>query len=178
MTKEWILTGAPGAGKTVLLRQLEVDGVDVIEEAATDVIALVQGRGVAEPWRLDDFLVSIAWLQVRRASRPAVGPVRVADRSLACTVALAEYLGRAVPDELSVAVADALAAGVWQRQVLFVESLGFITPTEARRISLADARRFEAVHLDVYQRLGFDLVRIPPLPVSERVALVRSFIDS
>ena len=52
MAREFILTGAPGAGKTVILRGLEAKGIDVVEEAATDVIALDQGRGVA-PRRRD-----------------------------------------------------------------------------------------------------------------------------
>jgi predicted ATPase len=38
--KRYILTGAPGAGKTAILRALERNGRVVIEEAATDVIAL------------------------------------------------------------------------------------------------------------------------------------------
>jgi hypothetical protein len=36
----YILTGAPGSGKTAILRQLELNGHTVVEEAATDVIAL------------------------------------------------------------------------------------------------------------------------------------------
>jgi len=37
--KRYILTGTPGAGKTVLLRALELRGYVVIEESATDFIA-------------------------------------------------------------------------------------------------------------------------------------------
>jgi predicted ATPase len=47
--KRFILTGAPGAGKTAIIRQLELDGFSVVEEAATDIIALEQTRGLAEP---------------------------------------------------------------------------------------------------------------------------------
>ena len=42
---KFILTGAPGAGKTALVRQLERDGFAMVEEAATDVIALEQAKG-------------------------------------------------------------------------------------------------------------------------------------
>ena len=42
--KKFILTGAPGAGKTAVVRQLELDGFSVVEEAATDIIALEQAR--------------------------------------------------------------------------------------------------------------------------------------
>jgi hypothetical protein len=42
----YILTGTPGAGKTAILRLLEVNGHAVVEEAATDAIALSN----EEPW--------------------------------------------------------------------------------------------------------------------------------
>lgn len=48
--RRFILTGAPGSGKTAIMRQLELDGFSVVEEAARDIIALEQARGVAEPW--------------------------------------------------------------------------------------------------------------------------------
>jgi predicted ATPase len=37
--KRFILTGAPGAGKTAIVHQLEIDGFGLVDEAATDVIA-------------------------------------------------------------------------------------------------------------------------------------------
>jgi predicted ATPase len=72
--RRFILTGAPGAGKTVLLRQLELDGFGVVEEAATDVIALEQARGVAEPWTRSSFIDLVVDLQRRRQSRAANAP--------------------------------------------------------------------------------------------------------
>jgi predicted ATPase len=53
--KRFILTGAPGAGKTTILRQLELDSFSVVEEAATDLIALEQAKGIAEPWMQPPF---------------------------------------------------------------------------------------------------------------------------
>lgn len=176
MAREFILTGAPGAGKTVILRALEAGGVDVVEEAATDVIALEQGGGVAESWRRPEFIETIARLQLQRMARPALGAVRVSDRSLVCTVALAEYLGHPVPEMLVESIGSMIAAERFERRVLFVELLGFITKTEARRISLEDSRLFERFHVAAYERFGFELVRVPPLPVDERVALVRSHL--
>jgi predicted ATPase len=176
MAREFILTGAPGAGKTIILRALEVDGIDVVEEAATDVIALEHGRGMSEEWRRSEFIEKIARLQLLRAARPVVGPVRVSDRSLICTLALAEYLGHPVPEMLAESIRSMVDEGRYERQVLFVELLGFITATEARRISLENSRRFEQFHVAAYERFGFELVRVPALPVDERVAMVRSLI--
>lgn len=176
MAREFILTGAPGAGKTIILRGLEADGIEVVEEAATDVIALLNARGVTEPWRRPDFIENIAALQAQRMARPATGAVRVADRSLVCTLALAEYLGHPVPRMLVDSIGSMIDTGRYERRVLFVELLGFITKTEARRISLEDSQRFEGFHVAAYERFGFELERIPPLPIDERVALVRSLL--
>ena len=178
MTRDYILTGAPGAGKTSILRQLQAEGLDVVEEAATDVIALEQGRGVAEPWTQPAFIESVARLQLQRMAQPPAGMARVMDRSLICTLALAEYLGHPVPETLTRAIGEAIDGGRFERRVMLVESLGFITPTEARRISLAESQRFERFHVDAYERLGFELVRIPAMAVVERTALVRSLIDA
>lgn len=170
MSRRFILTGAPGAGKTALIRQLESLGHEIVEEAATDVIALAQVRGLDRPWEQPDFVVDIARLQAFREAAPMRSGRRFSDRSLFCTLALAEWLGHGVSPDL-LAAADRLAAGGWyQRQVQFVEQLGFIENTGARRISLPEATRFGAVHEAVYRRFGFDIVRIPVAPLAERTA--------
>lgn len=63
MLKHYVLTGAPGAGKTSVLHRLRDEGSAVIEEAATDVIAVEQAAGVDEPWRNKGFLAKIVILQ-------------------------------------------------------------------------------------------------------------------
>ena len=67
--KRFILTGTPGSGKTAILRQLEVDGFGVVEEAATDVIALHQAQGFAEPWMRPAFIDEVLALQTQRRTR-------------------------------------------------------------------------------------------------------------
>ena len=93
--RRFIVTGTPGSGKTAIIRQLERDGFSVVEEAATDVIALEQARGIAEPWTHPSFIDAIANLQKQRQMR-AAGEVQFHDRSALCTVALAVYLGHPV----------------------------------------------------------------------------------
>jgi predicted ATPase len=65
---------------------------------------------------------------------------------------------------------------VYERSVLFVRPLGFITPTAARRISYEDSLRFETVHELVYRSYGFDIVDIPVAEVAKRAATVTAYI--
>jgi predicted ATPase len=171
----YVLTGAPGAGKTAIVRQLEVDGYRVVEEAATDVIALEHALGQPEPWAPPGFIDKIVELQRRRQSAAdgPVGDVVFFDRSPVCTLALSRYLGCEESAQLAAEVDRALRAGVYARTVFFVESLGFVTPTAARRITLAECLEFGEVHRRTYTELGFRLVDVPPGPLAVRVGLVR-----
>ncbi|MBL7254029.1 AAA family ATPase [Paractinoplanes lichenicola] len=172
--RSFILTGTPGSGKTALLRRLEVAGHAVVEEAATDVIALQQALGVDEPWRDPAFLDRIVALQ--RARQLAAGPGLVFfDRSPVCTLALSRHLGLPAPPRL-LAELDRIRACVYEPTVFFVRNLGFVEPTAARRISYEDALSFERLHEEAYLAAGFTLVDVPAAPLEERAALVRGFV--
>ena len=95
--RRFIITGAPGSGKTAIIRQLELDGFSVVEEAATDVIAAAQARGTAEPWTAPSFIDVIAELQKARQIRTSYQPgeVQFHDRCVVCTAALARDFLRA-----------------------------------------------------------------------------------
>jgi len=176
--RRFILTGAPGAGKTAILRQLELDGFDVVEEAASDVIALHQAAGVAEPWTDAGFTGAIIELQRLRRARPAPAGVeiQVHDRSAICTLALARHLGHAVGGELVRELRRIAAEAVFERRVLLIRGLGFVTPTAARRIGLEEALKFEAVHEAAYRELGYELVFVEPAPLADRVRQIKDTV--
>jgi len=174
--KRFILTGTPGAGKTAIIRQLEHEGFSVVEEAATDVIALEQARGTAEPWTIPSFLDSIANLQKLRQIRALcqADEVQFHDRSPVCTAALAVYLRYPLSHTLSRELERIMADGIYQRRVFFIRNLGFIAPTEARRISFEEALRFERVHEETYRSFGFELISVETGNLLDRVAAIKA----
>ena len=178
--KRFILTGAPGAGKTSILRALAAGGYAVVPEAATDVMAERLAVGEAEPWADPVFIDRIAALQQQRRGavvRPLV-TAQVHDRSAVCTLALARYLGHPVPAVLADEVARITGDGFFDRRVFFVRPLGFIQPTAVRRISYAESLAFERIHEDEYRRLGFDLVDVPAGTIAERAEAIGAHIGS
>ena len=176
--RRFIVTGTPGAGKTAIIRQLELDGFSVVEEAATDVIAAAHAQGAVEPWTHPSFIDAIARLQKDRQVRAAHHPdeVQFHDRCVVCTAALAVYLGYAFSPLLASELERIQKEAIYENRVFFIRSLGFITPTEARRISLEDAGRFEKIHEETYRNLGFELISIEPGSLVERVNTIKAVV--
>jgi predicted ATPase len=175
----YVLTGAPGAGKTAILRLLEAGGHPVVEEAATDVIALGHALGDPEPWQDPGFIDRIVTLQRQRQEsvRETRGTAVFFDRSPACTLALSRYLGFTVSRLLGSEVSRVMAEGTYEPLAFFVRNQGFVQPTPARQISFQDSLAFERLHEQVYRELGFQLVEVPAGPLADRVALIKQAVS-
>jgi predicted ATPase len=177
--RRFIITGAPGAGKTAIIRQLELDGFSVVEEAATDVIAAALAQGSLQPWtEPSSFLDLVANLQKDRQIRASYQPdeVQFHDRSTVCTAALAVYLGHPFSPLLASELERVKNEAIYQNRVFFIRNLGFVTPTEARRISFEDTLRFERIHEETYRDFGFELVSVERGSLAERVSIIKAAI--
>jgi predicted ATPase len=176
----YILTGTPGSGKTAILRMLETVGYPVVEEAATDVIALNQALGRDQPWDEPAFIDSIVALQRVRQDRALAGrdgEIVFFDRSPVCTLALSRYAGLDASPPLAREVDRAVSDGSYAKTVFFIRNQGFVAVTAARRISFADSLVFERIHERTYRDLGFEVVDVPAGPLADRVALIRRAVD-
>ena len=176
--KRYILTGTPGSGKTSVLNALKSQGYAVVEEAATDVNALEHRRGNAEPWRQADFIDTIVHLQKQRqiATETTPGELQVYDRSPICTLALSRYLGYPPSVCLLEELERIEREHIYQRQVFFLENLGFCQPTEVRKITFEQALLFETMHSDIYTSLGYDLIKIAPEALAGRVHRIKQWM--
>jgi predicted ATPase len=169
--KRYILTGTPGSGKTSVLHALKSQGFSVVEEAATDVIAREQMRGNRELHLLPDFIDAIVRLQKQRQLEASMDPDKPQwyDRSPICTLALSHYLGYSPSAFLLEELERIELEGIYQRQVFFIENLGFCQPSEARKITFEESLVFEKIHEETYTSLGYHLLKVPPEALAQRV---------
>ncbi|MFD0634364.1 AAA family ATPase [Catenulispora yoronensis] len=89
-----------------------------------------------------------------------------------CTLALSRYLGRPDSAALKAELERIRLEGTYERTVFFLANLGYVEPTAARRISFEEALKFEQLHRDVYDELGYRLHEIPVGTPGERAAWI------
>jgi predicted ATPase len=176
--KRYILTGTPGCGKTSIVRALELAGHFVVEEAATDIIALRNAQGITEPHTQASFIDDITNLQKQRQLRVAgwESGIQFYDRSPLCTYALSRWLGVPITTTLADEMERIRVEGIYQQQVFFIENLGFCEPTQARRISFEDSIKFEKVHEETYFAFGYECIKVAPQELGGRVGQIERYV--
>ena len=177
--KRYILTGTPGCGKTSIIRALEMTGASVVAEAATDIIAYRQMQGIAEPWKNKDFIDYIIRLQKHRQIDLSddYSDLHFYDRSPICTYALAMYLNFKPSANLMQEIERITNACIYDEKAFFIDNLGFIENTDARKISFEESLEFEKIHLDAYEKFGFNCVHIPAGSIEDRVKLILEYTN-
>jgi predicted ATPase len=133
---------------------------------------------MAQPWTHRSFIDAIASLQRDRQIRASYQPdeIQFHDRCAVCTAALAVYLGHPYTPFLAGELERVKKDAIYQRRVFFIRNLGFVTPTEARRISFEETVRFEKIHEEIYRDFDFELVSIEPGSLAERVGIIKAAI--
>ena len=174
--KRFILTGTAGAGKTTILQALDQLGHSVIAEAATDIIAEQQAAGISNPWESIEIVDHFVTRQRERQVN-AQGELQFYDRSPVCTYAFCNHMGYTPTKLLLDEIQRMKDESLYEPQVLFIENLGYVEKTAARKISYEDALRFEKLHLNAYELHGYECFRIPAASVDERVQSVLEIVN-
>jgi predicted ATPase len=169
--KRYILTGTPGSGKTSIIKALQANGYSTIEEAATDIILESQATGNLEPWTQPSFVDKIVTLQKQRQIKGATltCETQFHDRSAICSYALSKYLGFLPSPILTKEIDRIEKDAIFQKEVFFIENLGFCLPSAVRKISFEDSLVFEKLHIETYLSFNYKIIKIAKNSISERM---------
>lgn len=171
----FILTGAPGSGKTAILDQLRNE-FRCVDEPAREVLAEQRATGRTGRWWDQDPSLFVHLLLERsiekyEAARRAGGTV-IFDRGIPDCVVYAILHGTDLTPSRA-----AVAAFRYQPHVLFFEPWGDIYTTDDERImSFEDTVSFSETLKDVYERSGYTLVPVPKISLIDRAGFIRRFI--
>ena len=168
----YVITGAPGAGKTALLRELESRGYRCVPEVARQIIQeQVRDGGDALPWantaRYAELMLTRS-IGSYLAHAPSDG-ITFADRGIPDTLTYARVIE--LPE--TIAMRRACENYRYNRRVFMAPAWQEIYHTDAeRKQSWADAVRVHEILVRVYEELGYECLELPRASVKERADFV------
>ena len=172
--KKYIITGAPGTGKTTLINYLSKEYA-CMNEVSRKVISGEQEKGGdGTPWQnLPKFarLLYQAFI-LELDSNPQA---QFTDRSLLDLIAYLQLEGHPIPTELK----HFPYHDQFMNQVFFAPAWETIYHQDAQRQqSFAYCEKLEKSLRQSYQQLGFEVIILPRVSVSERVVFVKAHVGA
>ena len=171
-TKWQVITGAPCSGKTEVIHELERLGCPVVHEAARAFInkGLKNGETIASIKA--DILSFERHILYKKIEVERLLPK---DKTI--------YLDRAIPDSIGYYIHEGLdpADPIQKSQFWRYEHIFFFerVPFKKDRVRSEDekiASELERLLKESYRMLGYDIVIVPPMPVSRRVNFILKHI--
>jgi predicted ATPase len=159
MNSRRIITGAPGTGKTTLLRYLESQGADVVHEPARQILAEQKGLS----WNAFTKLILERAIAGWQAAEFRPGTI-IFDRGVPDSIAYAR--GFKLDEQ---PYWEAARQYTYHLQVYICPPWEAIYTTDAERtINFQQTVAFHESLVTIYEQLGYQLIELPLVPVAER----------
>ena len=162
-----VITGQPCSGKTTVINALRDKGYTVSEEVARKFyLQLLEEKSREELLKQRLFLQKVILdIELEREEKLDVDATIFFDRALPDSIAYYRNIG-VVPDFVTNA-----AKRFKYHRVFFLDPLPF-EQDGVREEDPVVAKRIGQYIYEAYSSLGYDVVRVPVLPVEQRVAFV------
>ena len=174
MNNNWyVLTGGPCAGKTTTIDELARRGYPVVAEPARLIIEekLAQGVTIGEIVTAEDWLPSVVRRSLDLHTAAPTDETVFFDRGIADSIAYYRLNMRELDIE-SKAIIDSISYAK-----IFVLDLVDFQNDEARSESIEEARALHTLITEAYESLGYEIVRVPVMPVGERVDYILAHLN-
>ena len=169
MIKKYVLTGSAWSGKTATLRELARFGFSTVPEAATIIISeqLASGGNLL-PWTdLDGFLEVLIEKQLEWEAKIPEGEIAFIDRGIPDELAYFRYRGIEPTSVYAKAFKEHRYDGVF-----VFDSIPEYRQDKIRKEPLEMVQQMRVLHEEAYRELGYDVIVVPLLPITERVNFI------
>ena len=176
MNRKYIITGAPGTGKTTIINALIKKGYSCAEEISRELIAeQLSIGGDILPWKNQiAFENHIANLRKEQYLNSSENNNYFFDRSSIDCIA---YL-KANKLEITTEINQITKQCVFNKQVFITPFWEEIYINDGERIEdIKAAVNIENSLIETYKSLGYTLVKVPKISVNERVNFILSKIE-
>ena len=179
---KYVITGGACVGKTTMINELKRRGYQVVGESARIIIDSEQVHEKMNPayegvypW-VDNEAFQHLVIKTQTILEMNVFGVEepvFLDRSLVDGIAYSRVWKTPEIDGLR----DMIITAEYGK-VFFLENLGFYDQDEQRKESEIVNEKVHEHLFDIYTELGFEVIRVPALPIDERVDFVLERIDN
>ncbi len=172
----YIVTGAPGSGKTSIMNILSQKGLSFFDEPARAIISEqrnIDGQGIydRDPYLFKELMLSRAIYQYLKAKE-------------ARTV---YFFDRGIPDMLAYSQCFNLPSGAEQKaaEIYRYNPIVFFAPSweaifsndEDRKLSFNQAQEFGDNLKQAYQKQGYNLIELPAVSPEDRTDFILEHIE-
>ena len=171
MNQKYIITGAPGTGKTAIINALKKEGHSCAEEISRTIITEEIARGGdALPWKnLAAFSQQVIALRKAQHTNAPKGKTYFFDRGIIDVIAYLKHDNLAVNDDIM----EMIKQFPYNKTVFYTPIWAEIyTNDSERKEDILTAKNIENVLLTTYQSFGYHLIEIPKFTIKERVDFI------
>jgi len=175
VNQKYIITGAPGTGKTAIINALKKEGHSCAEEISrTIIIEQIANGGDALPWKnLAAFSQQVFALRKAQHTNAPKGKTYFFDRGIIDVIAYLKHDNLTVNNDIM----EIVKQFPYNKTVFYTPIWTEIyTNDSERKEDILTAKNIENVLLTTYQSFGYTLVEVPKLTVNERTAFILSKI--
>ncbi len=175
MNQKYIITGAPGTGKTAIINALKKEGYSCAEEISRTIITkAIASGGDTLPWKnLAAFSQQVIALRKAQHTNAPKDITHFFDRGIIDVIAYLKHDKLAVNND----IIEIVKKSPYNKTVFYTPMWEEIyTNDSERKEDIITAKNIENVLLTTYQSFGYTLVAVPKLPVNERAAFILSKI--
>ncbi len=176
MNNWYVLTGGPSTGKSTVLSRLASAGYTIFEEAARLYIdeQIATGRTLSDIRGNErEFQEKIFDIKSVTEQNHDESVVSIFERGIPDSVAYYQYYGWRVPEKMKKLVGEAA-----YRKVFLLDPLKIFTKDYARTEDKQFTEDLDELLYSAYADLGIEVVRVPLVPVSQRVKLIIEHIQN